>query len=132
MGDANSWGGQSGIAVQLRLSTQRGRVVQNLMEAVNSLEPAHGSQRLVHPTLVENPRCATHQLMQLTLSPRDCKEVPRSTGSDRRKEKGFATTTDSLDWYNSCESDQCIYGQGVQHGLDSLEEWEDSMPRKYV
>ena len=85
------------------------------MEAVNEASVSHGAHRILQTTCEEGdaggdttPLSAAEQLRHLSLSPRDCKEGPRSGSQTTGKGKGKASSRDSLGWYTSAESDDGV------------------------
>ena len=122
----------------LRPSTQRRRVVRNLLQAVNSVSTTHGADRLIPQDVhgiytgeeCHTPPCYNSEAEGAITVPRDCKEAPQVTCCSKGKRP--VIVDDSGGWYTSCDSEGChSHGRRSVQGLDDFSPMGEG-PKKFV
>ena len=117
----------------LRESTQKARVVRNLLATVDATDISHGAHRLMPVEGAGNDNNAFDevdsplgtQIQLISSTPRDCKEAPCRTLCTRgNKGKGVLRSDNSGGWYTSCKSDNCL--QHCALGLENSNDREDA------
>lgn len=118
----------------LRPTTQKNRVVLNLLEAMDTLVISHGAHQLtgldasgsesIEMEHVWSP--LTTHIGRKAVSPHNCKDAPRKTKcSSVKKGNSVLKSNDSCGWYRSCNSQECLHNPHSVikfSGVNQLEE----------